>query len=488
MVFSKFSAGFLIFLISLIFFISITNGNFWESDSRAVYETTRNLVGSGKLNIDCVFGELSSDGQCYSKYGLFMSVSTAPFFLVDRITREYLGISYFFDGFFSSLTNSFISAMLVWLIFKFLVRMGFSDKLAIGGAFISAVCTYVPAYTKTLFSEPLETFLMLGSIYALLYFRNNFALAGYLFGFALLTKFAAISFIPCFLVYFLYRNITFRQLTSFSLPVLACVLVFFGYNYVRFDNILDTGYRNVKFDYPMLKGLALHFFSPGKSIFLYMPILILSFFGLKSFFKENRILFILMFLVFVITTIFYSVYMHPAGDWAWGSRYLYTAIPFFVFGLVYFLKKNRSILLMSLFIVFTIFSILIQLTSIYLGNHRYYAYLTHKYQTIPWERVYFDPLFSPLINQSKMILRIGYSPTEHLFWREAFQEYIDFSPRQTLSDPDLFFLRSKREFLVFVLLWAAELLLISKLLNMYRINIFSSLISFIRASKILGGI
>jgi hypothetical protein len=68
------------------------------------------------------------------------------------------------------------------------------------------------------------------------------------------------------------------------------------------------------------------FLSPGKSIFLYSPPLILAVIGFRRFWRRYRYIVVAM-----VLTIFPSLYLHArmiswAGDYAWGPRYLTFAL------------------------------------------------------------------------------------------------------------------------------------------------------------------
>ncbi len=118
--------------------------------------------------------------------------------------------------------------------------------------------------------------------------------------------------------------------------------VYLWYNYLRWGSIYFTGYGLafagstigsagtaappvVPHETPLI-GLWGMFMSPGKSIFLYSPPLVLSLLGFLRFFRRFRHVVLAM-----VLTIGPSLYVHAqmiswAGDFAWGPRYLTFAL------------------------------------------------------------------------------------------------------------------------------------------------------------------
>lgn len=460
-----------IFAICLIFYISITNGTFWEYDSNVVYQLSKSLGDSFSLNIDCDWGSLSNSGFCYSKYGLIMSLITLPFYLVEKIALEYFKNEYFFAGFFPSLTNSFITSLLVVLMYKMLKKMGFSIQESLVGSTLFAFFTYIPTYTKTLFSEPLTTLLIFLSFYVLLFKKDskvNGMLVGILFGLSILTKVANFIYLPCFLIIFFYKKTSYKNIAYFMSSLLFSILLLFIYNFLRFGNVLDTGYRNVRFDYPFFKGIVLHLFSSGKGIFIYQPFVIFGLLSINKVFRINKLFIALSGYFFLSTLLFYAVYMDPVGDWAWGDRYLYPTLFLLIPLVVYFIKYNSNSILKKLFILCIVLSLLIQIPSWYVSYHRYYAfhnYINNRGKFL--DTVYFNPIESPILGQYRILFNLGFSESNKRAVRESFQEYTSFNLDYRLAPTDIFFLRSKKELSFLIILYIIELAILYKAITYF---------------------
>ncbi len=456
-----------LFLLFLFFYISITGGNFWESDSQSMYQTAKNLIDHQSFAVDCFWEAAKSGNVCYSKYGLISSLIIIPMYLLEKLFLDVFHNTYFYAGFFPSLTNCFITSLLVVLTYKYLIKLKFSEKYAIMGALLLGFGTYLSAYTKTLFSEPLTTLLFYSASYVFIFWKQtpkNLALAGFLFGFTFLTKFGILIFLPCLIYVFISKKINLKHFLYFIIPLFFCVIIYFIYNYLRFGDIFDSGYRDIKtFGFPFFYGLYINLLSPGKSLFLYQPIIFFAFLGIKKLKKWNPFLLGFFTIMTLINFTFFSFFQSPTGDLAWGTRYLYTSLPFFIILLMYFLKsyKERSwrVIFISVFLV----SLIIQFSSIYISYHRYISYIQKKlgiYDIYPIAQL------SPLYGQWKIIFRLNYMDEDRKYWREAFQEYINFDLNYRISPPDIFLLRTKQGILVFLLFTLLELYFLKKLYAM----------------------
>jgi hypothetical protein len=104
-----------------------------------------------------------------------------------------------------------------------------------------------------------------------------------------------------------------------------------GYhNWLRSGNPLTFGYESQAFDTPPWEGIAGMLFSPGKSIFLYAPPLILSLVFFPRFWRRERRLAEAMLLATGIALLFYGSWWAWHGGWCWGPRFLVPLIPLWV--------------------------------------------------------------------------------------------------------------------------------------------------------------
>jgi len=128
------------------------------------------------------------------------------------------------------------------------------------------------------------------------------------------------------------------------------ILMMCIFNWIRFGSIFDTGYGEAHivqlggirlFETPIYAGLTGLLFSPGKSVFLYNPILIITIYSAMSFWQSYRRLAMIVFLVVVSTLLFHSKYTFWAGDLAWGPRYLASIMGLWVLVLIPVFQQRR---------------------------------------------------------------------------------------------------------------------------------------------------
>lgn len=455
---SRLKISFVLFFALLIAYISITGANVWEYDSHSVLEVARNIIDHKTIAISCFFGEKSANGLCYSRFGVLLPLIITPFYLLDKL---------FQINFFVYLTNCVITAALSVLIFNFLLKFNFSAKMSLIGTLIFSFATFTVFYTKTLFSEPLITLLVYASIYCLLFCRKFFLSGVFMFAACLTKASAFVGFIPLFLLSYKTKT-SLKQIAILIVFLGISVIAYGGYNYYRFSGVFQTGYENISFQPLLLRSASFYLFSPGASVFIFQPILILSLFGLRFFKKNNNKAFYTLLLFVVMYSIVIITYSSSRDDWAWGPRLLYPIIPFLVISLIFYLKSIKIKLLKNVFAVLLILSLFIQLSSIVISYHRFFSFTTHKYGDAGYKRIYENYDSLPIYGQWKMFFKIGYEKKDEVFWQEAFQDRKQFDIKNTIGPFDLFFLWSRKNILILFFLLIIEAVLMKRVLYLTK--------------------
>ena len=107
-------------------------------------------------------------------------------------------------------------------------------------------------------------------------------------------------------------------------------IAFAVYNYVRWGSVTSSGYEAITvgfWTHNVLWGLWGQLFAPGKSIFLFSPVLVLALFGVRRLIaRRPNAAFVIAVTVFPLLLL-YSRYQFWSGDWGWGPRYLVFALP-----------------------------------------------------------------------------------------------------------------------------------------------------------------
>ena len=137
-------------------------------------------------------------------------------------------------------------------------------------------------------------------------------------------------------------SIVSLPIALFALGPIAGLLVQGGYDYLRYaplpNAILRTGYeKEAGFSTPLLEGLGGILFSPGKSIFLYAPVLLLVPIGLWLMYRRRdasgRLTVVLVLAEVAAGLIFNSLWWAWTGNFAWGPRLIMPVLPLLVWPL-----------------------------------------------------------------------------------------------------------------------------------------------------------
>lgn len=438
-------------VILLLFFLSLylltANGRIDSGDGEAIYQVTRSMVEKRAFAIPPpppeekfydsfgreipqelldgggAYGAWGADGHYYSKYGIGQSLIAIPLYLGGLLLGRVVpapGI-HFFTRFSTALLNPLASALVCALLFGSCVRFGFPVKSAFTLTLAYGLGTIAWPYSKTFYNEPLVTMFLLASVYALVFRKSTepgkLLLAGALWGAAILVKLTALVAAPALLLYLVARGRTegrrfhglMGELALLLAPVLGSLLVIFWYNAVRFGSGFDTGYRATSWSLAGgVMGLYGLLFSPGRGLFLYTPIVVLSVLAWFNFYQQHRWEAILFFLISATYVLFHSAYSSWEGGGVWGPRFLLPLIPFLIIPLGSLLPAMaRRKGLEFLFTALLVCSVLIQVSAISVSHLRY---LQAVYEDSPvhfYERTFFQPAYSPLLGQWRSLLEVS---------------------------------------------------------------------------------
>ena len=121
-----------------------------------------------------------------------------------------------------------------------------------------------------------------------------------------------------------------RVALAASVGVALGVAVVLWYNWVRWGSLTEHGYA-VESGSVFRESLAVGFFgmllSPGKSIFLYCPIMVLSIVGFARVLRLQPHIAVALALTAGPPLAVHAKTIWWSGDWAWGPRYLVFAVP-----------------------------------------------------------------------------------------------------------------------------------------------------------------
>ena len=267
-----------------------------------------------------------------------------------RLGRELTYLSIVFAG---HLAGTLLGGLVAWLFFRLCRRHGASAPLAGFAAILLAAGSIVWVYARSPFSEITQIAGFTGfflEFSALLQrpLRRTALATGLWAGLLLNTKYVyALSFPGALLLLVLAHRKTLRPLAealvSVALGFLPGLIMALLYNYLRFGSVTTTGYPKVAD--VMVENVMVSIwgflFSPGKSIFLYVPPLVLAVLGLPRFWRSHRWSVLAMLATIAPVILFYCRFPSWPGDWAWGPRYAVFAVPVLLLPAIGFLSAAR---------------------------------------------------------------------------------------------------------------------------------------------------
>jgi hypothetical protein len=424
-----------IFLFFLGVYSLTSSGNVHGTvDGTVRYAVTKSIVDSGSVSIPedlgRYMGVTGTNGNYYSWYGIGQSALMTPFYVIGKAVGM--------PEFIVSLFNPLISAITCVVVFLFCVRLGYCNRTAVIVTLMYGLGTIAWPQSKGPFEHPLETALIMLSIFLIhLHVGNKsnlkLILSAVLLGIAFITRVPTLLTIFPVLLYLLFSHIRGKTLISFfkEAIIYGITLVPFGifflcYNYVRFGDVFETGYSKSlnhlgidTFGTPLHVGLYGLILSPGKGFLLYSPIVILFILALKNFYKKNKGLTIAFLTLITAYLLFHSKYYAWHGDWAWGPRRLTVLTPFLMIPLAELFEGGmlkRFIHVKILAISLLAISISIQIAAVTVNLNKYFIENQLPSRNLP-THIYFDPRYSPIKEQFKFIVEIAkkiryYTPPE----------------------------------------------------------------------------
>jgi hypothetical protein len=330
------------------------------------------------------FGLHGRGGKIYSWYGIGQSLLMLPADVVGTwIASWHIFSDYEDDPAVRSIivsysTNILVSVLTVLIVFRFLAQLRFSVKEAVAGVLALLFCTTHLHYTQNMMEN---NFIMLltfvGFSFQYEWLRTDsvreLLIGSCALGFNLLTRvttaldlLAAGFFLLAVLWLEHVRGRALWQRLVGYCKVAAPVYLFFAiverlYNFYRFGSLTQTYIpifareqrlqdptlpANFPWSTPFHEGFLGAFFKPEKSIFLFDPLLVVALVLLVLLWKrlspEVRAYAVTSILLLLGYISFYARYTYWTGDFAWGDRYVSTAVEMVAFLSVPLLLRYRA--------------------------------------------------------------------------------------------------------------------------------------------------
>jgi hypothetical protein len=346
-----------VFLAFLLFFVAITRGHFASTDEIAVFQQTRSLWEHHDLDVTPMINTRPGpDGRWYAAYNVGQSIAALPFYGAGKLASRALAAHPIATAllagpqiangpiqwggqveiFFVNLFNAFVTALLCALFFSFSLRLGATPRSALIATIFLGVSSHIAGFSACFFQHSLEALMLFASFYLLFQEaspRRRFG-AGLFATFAFLVRFQTVVLLPS-LVLYLWWGIRRRggrviaESVPFFAPILAGLVAQVLVNGHKFGAYNLVGaYGNHHFDASLLVTLFGFLFSPGESLFVFTPLLLLLPLYGRHFARQRSAEMFCIGALAISYLLFHGKYFAWHGQWCFGPRYLVATVPF----------------------------------------------------------------------------------------------------------------------------------------------------------------
>ena len=474
-----------LFLFSLLSFFP--SGIIDSQDGFQYLAVARNIYYTGKptapvyeydtrtnIHMSVVTGK---DGNIYSLTSLGYSLAYLPAVAITDMVYKIYGVSPpihfplendWLMFLTASFTNSFFGAMLGVILFLYLLELGLSKRKAIFISLVGLFATNLLVYAKHSFAHMMFlTFLTLSFLLIRLYSTTKrkylLIISGLSFGVVMITYNPTFLLaIPSLFLYYLLLSkhkwnkeslkLIFKNSLIFLIGTLPFILIYSWFENARavdsFSNLPLTSTKYLISRVPIgvfFEGIYGQLFSPGRSIFIYSPLLLMIVFfwykikkkvypELFSFFLYSLILITFYAKAFTVGSIDQGITALWHGELSWGPRYLTPLIPLgmLIVGSIYkdLSKKAKYFVFYPLIVIGIYVEILGILmpyqTKLFNLQDKFFLNGTEYHATVYSN---FLPRYTPILNMSKNLVKLvqNFPKTfDHGIYNVRFYDGIDF--------------------------------------------------------------
>jgi hypothetical protein len=368
-----------LFLLFQALYALTSSGNaFRIPDEFEVYFQTENLFDHGDISVpqtlqirqpqivngqvvgttSIFFGKVGLDGKPYAPYGPFAAVLALPHHAAGRALAGLLGIErappgqglawvIFVSG-ITMLTTATGAALAVAGFHRAAIALGTPASAALWLSLLLGGATVLWPYGTSFYTEAWQAAAMIWAAALLIEARTATAARRRVVGSAMLlivmglVKVTSLVFAPAFVIAVLCeRSVNARDRVRvaavLTLAIAAATVMHLGWNQYRFGSPFDFGYdwsETIPAPPPrtflladLPRGVLLLLATPGKSLLLWAPMLVLSALSVSRMLLRERALTIGAGTAFTVGLLFYGAYLFPEGGYAHGPRNLVPIVP-----------------------------------------------------------------------------------------------------------------------------------------------------------------
>ncbi len=343
-------AVFLFLSVAGLYLLSMPG--YLSMDEESMFLVSRSIVEQGDVNIEGGLLERYTEsrgvrGNRYAVQEIGHPAYGSLFYMLARSTSGVVPVEYhpFYKRIVVQCAGPVAGAACVVLLFLYLGHLGFSPERSLFFSCGLAVSSPFWVYGSTFFRGPVLAFFLLGFVFAVNVFLNTASTRSFLLATlsgAVLCVTKAIYFpvcVPALIGIVLYRCVwqpvspdrrrAVHLLLGGSVIFLGAAGIDLYYNMARFGSMLETGYDlSERFSSSVPIGLSGMLVSPGKSLFVYAPLLLLVLPGFVVLYRKRRVLFLVLTVIVLYQLLVYSGwYLWGGGYGSWGPRHVVPVLP-----------------------------------------------------------------------------------------------------------------------------------------------------------------
>jgi hypothetical protein len=328
------------------------------TDAKAIHQVAENLVESGSFHINVVWPPDSPPGRnglYYAVNPILTSLVHVPGAAIQRaIATRWPEAAPLALPLTSHLAPAALGALTCALFFLLCRQERISFVVASLSTLLCGLATSLWVYARYPYSEIAQAACFTGLLLALVQIRDaervgRPALWLGLWASALVNTKLAFSLsvlVAALFILWWNRRDGKRLLHAWIWLGVGClpgaVLAGF-YNWVRWGSVVRSGYDPFLGEFfghgQLAVGLWGLFLSPGTSVFLYSPPLVLALFGLGEMLHKRRSSFCVALATPAPLIVLSASYAFWMGGWNWGPRYLVFALPAFLLPAAFLLER-----------------------------------------------------------------------------------------------------------------------------------------------------
>jgi hypothetical protein len=371
----------------LLLYVATSGGRVYVSDTLVKLMTAESIVQRGTLTIRD-FGNLTlrspSDGKTYSQFGLLHSLFFVPASLTGKVL-ERAGVlakdqRILFAGCMASLLSPLFTALGVGFFYLLAAGVTGNRRGALLAALMLGTGTMLWPYAKRSWTETPQMMFFLLAAWLLVSARGarlrRIFWAGSALGAACALRVAAGVVLPFFALFLvppfwpgreggsLLREAA-RRVSLLAAGVLAVVVpLVLVVNWVRLGSAQGLFLsRSRYFTYPFLDGLLGLLASPGESVFLYSPVILLALWFAPRLWRHDRGAFLLFAGLPATFVLIYSLWFYHG--YTWGPRFLVPIVPFLMLPLAFVRPDGQTpVAKRAVFVSLVVAAIAVQLLAV----------------------------------------------------------------------------------------------------------------------------